>query len=118
MSVFVFGSNAQGLHGAGAARYAVDHHGAIMGQGEGIQGDSYALPTMEGWESVVSAVARFLVFALENPSMTFHVTRVGTGIARWSDEEVAPLFQAAPENCQFSSIWLPWLPGREVWTDL
>jgi len=118
MIVFVFGSNSQGIHGAGAAGYAVEHFGAIMGQGEGLQGASYALPTMEGWESLVSAVARFLVFALENPSMTFQVTRIGTGIAGWSDEEVASLFQSAPENCQFSSVWLPWLPDREVWTDL
>jgi hypothetical protein len=118
MSVFVFGSNIRGEHGAGAARHAVERFGAIMGQGEGLHGASYAIPTMEGWESLVSAVARFLVFAMENPSMTFQVTRIGTGIAGWADEEVAPLFQASPENCQFSSVWLPWLPDREVWTDL
>ena len=44
--IFVFGSNEHGLHYGGAARYALDHFGAIMGQGVGPQGKSYAIPSM------------------------------------------------------------------------
>ncbi len=46
--VFVFGSNAQGAHGGGAARFAYDRFGAVWGQGEGLQGQSYGIDTMSG----------------------------------------------------------------------
>ena len=79
--VFVFGSNAQGLHFGGAARVAVNRFGALMGQGEGLQGQSYAIPTMEGPESMKQAVERFCAFAQEHPELTFLVTAIGCGIA-------------------------------------
>ena len=46
--IFVFGSNLQGMHGGGAARTAYQKFGAIMGQGVGLQGQSYGIPTMQG----------------------------------------------------------------------
>ena len=93
--VFVFGSNVRGLHYGGAAAFAVGRFGAIMGQGEGLQGQSYAIPTMEGMENMRAAVDRFIAFAQEHPELTFLVTPIGCGIAGYSPEDIAPLFAAA-----------------------
>ena len=68
--IFVFGSNAQGMHAGGAARFALDRFGAIWGQGEGIQGQSYAIPTMEGLESTRSAITRFINYANQHHELT------------------------------------------------
>ena len=91
--VFVFGSNAGGYHGGGAAAFAMHRFGAIWGQGEGLQGQSYAIPTMEGIESMRAAIDRFTQFADQHPELRFLVTRVGCGIAGYSVREVAPLFK-------------------------
>jgi hypothetical protein len=96
--VFVFGSNEQGFHAGGAAAVAVERFGAVWGQGEGLQGQSYAIPTMEGLEALGAAVTRFLEFARLSPAVTFWVTKVGTGIAGHSVEQVAPFFIGAPAN--------------------
>lgn len=94
--VFVFGSNLQGMHCGGAARTAVQKFGAIMGQGEGIQGQSYAIPTMQGGvETIKPYVDRFIDLAREWDQNTFYVTRIGCGIAGFTDEEIAPLFDKA-----------------------
>ena len=93
--LFVFGSNARGRHYGGAAAFAVKRFGAIMGQGEGLQGRCYAIPTMEGMENIRAAVDRFIVFAQEHPELTFLVTPVGCGIAGYTPEDIAPLFAAA-----------------------
>ena len=90
--VFVFGSNLAGFHGGGAAHIAHAKFGAIWGQGEGLQGRSYAIPTMEGLESMKAAVERFTQFATQHPELRFLVTRVGCGIAGHTVREVAPLF--------------------------
>ncbi|CAN5419828.1 hypothetical protein BH09ACT9_BH09ACT9_00150 [soil metagenome] len=96
--IFVFGSNAEGHHAGGAAKVAVERFGAVWGRGEGLQGDSYAIPTMEGIESLKLAVARFLYFAASNPGLEFLVTKIGTGIAGYSVEDIAPLFVDAAPN--------------------
>ena len=94
--IFVFGSNLQGMHGGGAARVAYRNFGAIMGQGVGLQGQSYAIPTMQGGvETIRPYVDEFIAFAKEHPELTFLVTRIGCGIARFTDEEIAPLFAEA-----------------------
>lgn len=94
--VFVFGSNLQGQHLGGAARYAVEHFGAVMGQGEGFQGQSYAIPTMfADVDAIKPYVDRFIDFARECDQNTFYVTRVGCGIAGFTDEQIAPLFAEA-----------------------
>ena len=91
--IFVFGSNAGGYHGGGAAAFAMHRFGAIWGQGEGLQGQSYAIPTMEGIESMRAAIDRFTQFADQHSELRFLVTRVGCGIAGYSVREVAPLFK-------------------------
>lgn len=94
--VFVFGSNLQGSHGGGAARAAYNHFGAVWGQGVGLQGQSYAIPTMQGGpETIQPYVDEFITFAQQHPDLTFYVTRIGCGIAGFRDEEIAPLFGKA-----------------------
>ena len=96
--VFVFGSNLSGMHGGGAAWVAYRKFGAIMGQGVGLQGQSYGIPTMQGGvETIRPYVDEFIEFAKKNPELTFLVTRIGCGIAGFRDEEIAPLFEAAHE---------------------
>ena len=94
--VFVFGSNLQGMHCGGAARTAVRRFGAIMGQGVGMQGQSYAIPTMQGGvDTIKPYVDQFIDLAREWDQTTFYVTRIGCGIAGFTDEEIAPLFAEA-----------------------
>lgn len=94
--IFVFGSNLQGLHHGGAARVAHKRFGAIMGQGVGLQGQSYAIPTMQGGvETIKPYVDDFIELAREWDQTTFLVTRIGCGIAGFTDEQIAPLFAEA-----------------------
>lgn len=94
--IFVFGSNLQGYHGAGAARMALDKFGAIWGKGVGLQGQSYAIPTMDGGiETIKPYVDDFIEFARQHPEYQFLLTRIGCGIAGFTDEEIAPLFWEA-----------------------
>jgi hypothetical protein len=94
--IFVFGSNLAGAHGGGAARIAYDKFGAVWGKGVGLQGQSYAIPTMQGGvETIKPYVDEFILFAKEYKHLTFLVTRIGCGIAGFSDEEIAPLFKEA-----------------------
>ena len=94
--VFVFGSNLAGMHGGGAALFAARHFGAVMGQGVGLQGQSYAIPTMQGGvETIKPYVDEFIDFAKAHPELFFYVTPIGCGIAGFRDEEIAPLFLAA-----------------------
>lgn len=94
--IFVFGSNLGGYHGGGAARIAMDRFGAVWGQGAGLQGQCYAIPTMQGGvETIKPYVDEFIAFAEQHPEYKFLVTRIGCGIAGFADEEIAPLFQEA-----------------------
>ena len=96
--IFVFGSNLRGMHGGGAAYIAHRKFGAIMGQGVGLQGQSYAIPTMQGGvETIKPYVDEFIEFAKEHQNLTFLVTRIGCGIAGFTDDEISPLFKAAHE---------------------
>ena len=89
--VFVFGSNLQGHHYGGAARIANEKFGAIFGQGVGLQGQSYAIPTMQGGvETIRPYVDEFIEFAKQHPELIFYVTRIGCGIAGFQDSEIAP----------------------------
>ncbi|WP_419818152.1 A1S_2505 family phage non-structural protein [Glaciibacter flavus] len=96
--IFVFGSNASGAHGGGAARYAYDHFGAVWGQGEGLQGRSYGIDTMSGFDVIADEVAEFLEFAEQHPQLRFLVTEIGCGIAGYRPVQIAPLFTEAPDN--------------------
>ncbi|MBO6067890.1 MAG: hypothetical protein J6P50_01610 [Bacteroidales bacterium] len=103
--IFVFGSNLAGQHMGGAARAAFDKFGAIWGKGVGLQGQSYAIPTMQGGvETIKPYVDEFITFAKEHPEMKFLVTRIGCGIAGFTDSEIAPLFKDA---IPISNIFLP-----------
>lgn len=94
--IFVFGSNLAGRHYGGAARYAYARFGAIMGQGVGLQGKSYAIPTMQGGvDTIQPYVDEFIDYAREHSDLVFLVTRIGCGIAGFEDEEIAPLFKGA-----------------------
>lgn len=91
--VFVFGSNLEGIHGGGAALTAWLKFGAIWGQGAGLQGQSYGIPTMHGGvDAIKPYVDEFVDFAKAHPELTFLVTKIGCGIAGFSFEEMAPLF--------------------------
>jgi O-acetyl-ADP-ribose deacetylase (regulator of RNase III) len=91
--IFVFGSNLAGMHGGGAAWIAYERFGAIMGQGVGLQGQSYAIPTMQGGvETIKPYVDEFIEFAKAHPELKFLVTKIGCGIAGFREEEIAPLF--------------------------
>lgn len=120
---FVFGSNLAGAHGAGAARYAMEHHGAVYGRGIGFQGNSYAIPTKDDriqtlpLEDVAGYVRGFMHIAREMPDTVFHVTQIGCGLAGFTPDQIAPLFADAPRNCKFSTAWSKWLPNHETWTD-
>lgn len=96
--VFVFGSNASGAHGGGAARFAYDRFGAVWGQAEGLQGQAYGIDTMSGPAVFAEHARRFLVFAAEHPEFRFLVTEVGCGIAGYRPDEVADFFAGAGEN--------------------
>ncbi len=96
--IFVFGSNLAGAHGGGAARIAYQRFGAIGGRGVGLQGRSYAIPTMQGGvETIRPYVDEFRDFAMQHPEYKFLVTRIGCGIAGFTPREIAPLFKRAAE---------------------
>lgn len=106
--VFVFGSNEQGLHYGGAAKVALENFGAIMGQGVGLQGKSYAIPSMSGLGFMGEYVKGFCEFAKAHPEKQFLVTEIGCGIAGYSIDEVAPLFECCRyvENVSLpASFW-------------
>jgi len=96
--VFVFGSNAAGMHGGGAAAAALRSFGAVWGQGHGLQGQSYAIDTMSGFGALGAGVETFREFAGAHPELTFLVTPVGCGVAGYTTREVAPLFAGMPSN--------------------
>ncbi len=103
--VFVFGSNINGHHHGGAAKIALDKFGAVWGQGVGLQGQSYAIPTMQGDISTIKPyVDDFIIFARNHSELIFLVTRIGCGKAGFNDKEMAPLFMNA---LGLSNILLP-----------
>jgi len=109
--IFVFGSNLAGIHGAGAALYALRNHGAIRGQGIGLQGQSYAIPTKNIYlktlplENIHSYVKAFLEYARSNPNNIFNITRIGCGLAGYTDSDISPMFKNAPNNCELPKGW-------------
>lgn len=122
--VFVFGSNLAGRHGKGSALAAKQKYGAIYGQGRGRQGMSYAIPTKDGrpgtpslWDvkstlpldSIQRDVDTFIQYAKDHPELQFFVVRLGCALAAHRNEDIAPMFKGAPDNCSFSSEWEPWL---------
>ncbi len=117
--IFVFGSNLAGRHGAGAALCARKHHGAIYGQGKGLQGSSYAIPT-KGYmlkplplHVIKEHVTEFLLFASKNPEMIFEVTKIGCGLAGYDVSDIAPMFIEAPSNCHLPEEFIEYNNFKE-----
>lgn len=114
-SIFVFGSNLAGRHGAGAAKYALKNCGAIYGQGVGRQGGSYAIPTKDqavqalSLFSIKQYIFFFVEYAAQHPEKEFFVTALGTGLAGYKHKDIAPLFRESPTNCIFPIEWEAWL---------
>lgn len=110
-AVFVFGSNHAGRHGRGAALVAMRKYGARPGQGEGLSGRSYGIPTKDRTICTLplgriwNHVGRFVAFARSRPDLTFAVTRIGCGLAGWRDKDIAPMFADAPDNCELPEGW-------------
>lgn len=113
--IFVFGSNLAGIHGAGAARAAMDNYGALYGVGVGFYGQTYAIPTKDFKIETLPIhiiahhieIFRYLTNAL--PNVKFKVTRVGCGLAGYKDEHIAPMFRGCSDNCSFAEEWKPYL---------
>lgn len=109
--IFVFGSNLAGRHGKGAALHARKEHGAVLGVGVGRQGNSYAIPTKDYYlrtlplSQIKPFVDGFLEYAHQNPYLEFQVTRIGCGLAGYSDEDISPMFKFAPDNCSLPDGW-------------
>ncbi len=113
--IFVFGSNLAGRHGKGAALFAKKHHGAIYGKGEGIQGQSYAIPTKDEilrplpLARIEWHIERFMHFAADHPELLFTVTPIGCGLAGYKQEEIRPLFERSGKlinNWCYSKEWM------------
>lgn len=119
--IFVFGSNEAGRHGAGAAKVALQQHGARLGIGCGHQGSSYAIPTKDyriqtlPLDKIKEYVDQFIQYAKDNPELQFKVTKIGCGLAGLRDIDVAPMFADAPSNCLFDSDWLKYLSWAKSW---
>jgi hypothetical protein len=112
--IFVFGSNLAGIHGAGAAKVARDQFGAPLGAGCGYMGNAYAIPTKDKRVETMDLfeinkyVKHFIYFTQLFPERTFFVTRVGCGLAGYSDSQIALMFIGA-KNCSFAEQWKPYL---------
>lgn len=114
--IFVFGSNLAGAHGLGAALVAQQRFGALRGpmNARGLRGISYAIPTKNAALrslpafDVAEGIAEFVRMTHARPELRWFVTRVGCGLAGFSDREIAPLFDFA-QNCSFANDWRHWL---------
>ncbi|MCF0204268.1 MAG: hypothetical protein HUK12_03045 [Muribaculaceae bacterium] len=103
--IFVFGSNIAGNHNGSAAEYAVKKFGAVMGQAEGLQGQSYAIPSVGvSIAELTAAIERFTEFAARNAKYKFMLTAIGCGNAGYTPEQIAPLFKTA---YQFGNVYVP-----------
>lgn len=109
--IFVFGSNLAGIHGAGAALWAKNNRGARPGSGLGRTGQAYAIPTKDAQirtlplAEIAKHVADFLIYAAARPHQNFQVTPIGTGLAGYKHEDIAPMFRGAPPNCLMPREW-------------
>ena len=112
--IFVFGSNLAGRHGKGAALHAVKHCGAVYGQGQGLQGQSYAIPTKDEnlrplpFAEIEKHIATFCFFARDNPDMNFALTPIGTGLAGHPKAEIWKVLNhyAISPNVYLTSSWV------------
>lgn len=108
--IFVYGSNVAGRHGKGAALIAHKKFGATYGRCHGMDNSSYGIPTKDSNLSVLSLerikkyVDNFIIDTKTNPDYTFYVTAIGTGLAGYTPEQIAPLFS---ECIELQNVYLP-----------
>lgn len=113
--IFVYGSNLGGIHGAGAAREAFLSFGAVYGNGIGLHGNSYGIPTKDEYiqtidlQHITPFINEFVRYTHDNPQLKFWVTRIGCGLAGYQDNEIAPLFKLCNTNCSFATSWKDFL---------
>jgi hypothetical protein len=116
--IFVFGSNLSGIHGAGAAREAMLNYEAQWGVGVGFTGKTYAIPTKDEeiftleLEEIQPYVRAFKAAANMLPKTTFLVTKIGCGLAGYTDADIAPMFQDSPLNCVFHEDWRKYIDPK------
>lgn len=120
--IFVFGSNLAGRHGAGAAKHALQYHGATYGRGIGIQGNSYAIPTKDcnlrtlPLNKIKHHVSNFIAFAKVHPELNFKLTRIGCGLAGYTDQEITALLPSSlPQNVLVPPEWADLFRGNKSW---
>jgi hypothetical protein len=116
--IFVFSSNRPGRHGKGSAKHALENYGAIYGIGEGLVGNSYAIPTKDGdsfkggrlWTLPLNEIKKhvdiFTQFAIQHPELEFEVIKIGCGLAGYKTEQIAPMFVSVPDNCILPDEWI------------
>jgi len=109
--IFVFGSNESGRHGKGAAKTAMKW-GAVYGQAEGLQGRTYAIPTVNATitnklslDKIKVYVDNFIIFAKQNKQLEFLGTPIGTGLAGWTVKDITPLFE---DVLEVENIYMPY----------
>ena len=116
--VFVFGSNLKGIHGAGAAKIAHRHYGALYGFGVGYKGQSYAIPTKDHHLQTLPLpvikryATEFVSSTLVEGKLWYLVTAVGCGLAGYEPYQIAPMFKGAV-NCWFPDNWKPFLETHQ-----
>ena len=109
--VFVFSSNVEGRHTTGTALRAYEDHGAVYGEGYGLQGSSFAIPVKDEnfkflpLHKIKSYVDKMLRYAELNPDITFQVTQIGCGLGGYDEADIAPMFRTAPMNCILPVGW-------------
>jgi len=118
--IFVFGSNEAGIHGAGAARIAFLKFGAEMGLGNGLSGNSYAIPTKDRnvetlpLDKVKSYIDEFIGFVLKHQNLTFYLTKIGCGLAGFTVEEIKNIFWEVIEEYRTESSKEQYLPSNLI----
>jgi hypothetical protein len=123
--IFVFGSNLLGIHKKGAALDALTKHGAILGQGIGLQGNSYAIPTKQSparsldLVQINKFVADFLNYAYYTPEHVYHVTQIGCGLAGFEPCQIAPMFRLVKfmGNVRINETFANNIQGMEHWVE-
>lgn len=104
--IYVFGSNLAGRHGKGTALTARKKYGAVYGQGVGMQGHSYGIPTKDGDLNILpipviaAHVLDFLNHARNDIRRVYQLVRIGCGLSGYKPEQIAQLFIETPGNCQ------------------
>lgn len=109
--IFVLGSNLEGYHGSGSARFGHEQLGAEWGVGVGMTGKCYALPTKATvyksltLNEIQAYVDDLIEFATLNPQLKFFVTAIGTNRAGYKHSDIAPLFKGSPKTFNFPEEW-------------